>query len=150
MYTRPQSLQAWHSVYSALDTHRRTLTIRKEFPFPHPREAGAQVTTSWPVGQLADFVLQFAAGASPLLIREFDDRYEAFIAGVQLTQQILQLVETNPSAAFFAGSALLGAAIGTAITRDRAGGIVGLGVGLLVARILQLKLTHQDPRSQHS
>lgn len=150
MYTQPQSVQAWRSVYSALDTQKRTLTIRKEFPFPHPREAGAQVTTTWPVGQLADFVLQFAVNGSPLFIREFDDRYEAFIAGVQLTQQILQLVETNPNAAICVGSALLGAAIGTAITRDRTGGIVGLGVGLLIARILQSKLSHNDPRYQRA
>jgi len=150
MYAQPQSLQAWRAVHSALGARKRTLTIRKDSPFPHPRDAGAQVTTTWPVGQLADFVLQFEAGVSPLLIREFEDRYEAFIAGVQLTQQILRLVEANPNAALYVGSALLGTAIGTAITRDRTGGIVGLGVGLLIAHIVQAKLAHSDPRYQHS
>jgi hypothetical protein len=150
MYTRLHNLQAWRAVHSALGTRKQTLTISKDAPFPHPRDAGAQVTTTWPVGQFADFVLQFEAGVSPLLVREFEDRYEAFIAGVQLTQQILRLVEANPNAAIFVGSALLGAAIGTAITRDRAGGIVGLGVGLLVARILQSKLVHDELLCQHS
>src|ERR1700723_842475 len=99
MYTRPQSLRAWRAVYSALGARKHTLTIWKDFPFPHPREAGAHVTTNWPVGQLADFVLQFEADMAPLLIREFEDRYEAFLTGIQLTQQLLQLVEANPNAA---------------------------------------------------
>lgn len=147
MYTRPQSLQAWRTVHSALSTGKRALTIRKGLPFPHPREAGAQITTTWPVGQIADFVLQFEAGVSPLFIREFEDRYEAFIAGVQLTQQILSLVEANPRAAVFVGSALLGAAIGTAISRDRAGAILGLGVGLLVAQVLQSRMAQHESQT---
>jgi hypothetical protein len=150
MYTQAQSLDAWRAVHSALNTRKQTLTIRKDFPFPHPRDAGAQVTTTWPIGQVADFVLQLEAGVSPLLIREFEDRYEAFIAGVQLGQKILRLVEANPDAALYVGSALLGTAIGTAITRDRTGAIVGLGIGLLVARILQSKLADNDLKYPNS
>ena len=150
MYTQAQSLHAWRAVHSALGNRRQTLTIRKDLPFPHPRDAGAQVTATWPVGQFADFALQFEAAVAPLLIREFEDRYEAFIAGVQLTREILQLVEANPNATLYLGGALVGAAIGTAITRDRTGGIVGLGVGLLIARILQSKLAHNDPRHQQA
>jgi hypothetical protein len=140
----------WRNVRSALGTGNRTVTIPKQPLFPHPREAGAQVTTTWRIGQLADFVLEFEADLSPLLIREFEDRYEAFLAGIQLTQQILQLVEANPNAAMFVGSALLGAAIGTAITRDRTGGIVGLGLGLLLARIVQSKFAQTEGRYEHS
>lgn len=62
---------------------------------------------------------------------------EAFLSGVQLTQQIISLVEANPSAALYVGSALLGASIGTAIVRNSEGALIGAGVGLLIAGILQ-------------
>jgi hypothetical protein len=150
MYTRAQSLKAWRAVNSTLGATKRTLQIPKGTHFPHPRDAGALVTTTWPVGQIADFALQLEIGAAPLLIREFDDRYEAFVAGVQLTEQILRLVQANPNAAIFVGSALLGAAVGSAITRDRSGALVGLGLGLLVASILQSKLAHDEPVRQNS
>jgi|SRR5580658_1604038 hypothetical protein len=149
MYTQLQSLEAWRAVHSTVHATKRTLRIPKDLPFPHPRDAGALITTTWPVGQLADFILQLEVGVAPLLIREFEDRYEAFVAGVQLTQQILRLVEANPNAAIFVGSALLGAAVGSAITRDRAGALVGLGLGLLIASILQSKLAHDEPKRQY-
>lgn len=144
MYTRAQSLRAWRAVHSALTPTKRTLTILKALPFPHPRDAGARVTTTWPVGQLSDFALQLGAGLAPLLIREFDDRYEAFMASIQLTEQILRAIEANPNVAIAVGGALLGAAVGAAITRDKAGALVGLGLGLLVANILQSKLSHTE------
>ena len=92
---------ALRAVRSQIGNAREIVTIPKALAFPHPRDAGARLTTTWPVGQLADFVLEFEIGATPLLIREFSDRYQAFVAGVQLTQQVIRMVEANPAAALY-------------------------------------------------
>jgi len=137
MNTRAQSIHSWRAVRSRIGRAGDVMTIPKATFFPHPRDAGARLTTTWPVGQLADYVLELEIGAAPLVIREFADRYEAFLSGVQLTQQIIRLVEANPTAALYVGSALLGASIGTAITRKSEGALIGAGVGLLIAGIVQ-------------
>jgi hypothetical protein len=92
------------------------------------------------VGQLADYALEFELGMAPLLIREFTDRYEVFLAGVQLTDQLIRWAEKNPSAAVCVSGALLGAVVGTAMTKSREGAWVGAGIGLLAAAILQAQL----------
>jgi hypothetical protein len=140
MNTRARSLEAWGAVRSRIGHAGETITISKALAFPHPRDAGAHATTTWPVGQLADFALALEMGAAPLLIREFSDRYEAFTAGVQLTQQMIRLVEANPSAALYIGCTLVGASIGAAISRTREGTFLGAGLGLVAAAILQSKL----------
>jgi hypothetical protein len=137
MNTQAQSIQSWRAVRSRIGHTSDIMTIPKTMFFPHPRDAGARLTTTWPVGQLADYVLEFEIGAAPLLIREFADRYEAFLSGVQLAQRVIKLVESNPTAALYVGSALLGASIGTAIVRKSEGALIGAGVGLLIAGILQ-------------
>lgn len=137
MNTRAHSIQSWQAVRSKIGRAGDVMTIPKTTFFPHPRDAGARLTTTWPVGQLADYVLEFELGAAPLLIREFADRYDAFLSGVQLTQQVISLVESNPAAALYLGSALLGASIGTAITRKSEGALIGAGVGILIAGIVR-------------
>jgi uncharacterized membrane protein len=89
---------------------------------------------------MADYVMEFGLGTAPLLIREFDDRYEAFVAGIQLTEQAIRLVQNNPTAALYLGGALIGASIATALTRSREGALLGAGVGLLLAAILYSRI----------
>jgi hypothetical protein len=137
---RAQSILAWRDVRLQIGDAGATITVPKTLQFPHPRDAGARLTTTWPVGQLADFVLELEIGAAPLLIREFSDRYEAFIAGVEFTQQLIRLVEANPTAALYIACTLVGAALGTAIGRSRDGAFIGAGLGLVAASILQSKL----------
>ena len=136
MNTRAQSLRAWRAVRSNLTNPGQRLAVPKALALPHPLDAGARATTTWPVGQLADFVLQLELGAAPLLIREFADRYEATVAGIQLTRQVIRLVETNPTAALYLGGMLVGASIGAALTRDRQGALLGLALGLAAAGLL--------------
>jgi hypothetical protein len=145
MNTHARSIQRWRAVHRRLGSTSDTLTIPKAVNFPHPRDAGANLTATWPVGQMADYLLAFEVGAAPLLIREFSDRYEAFIGGVQLTAQIIRLVEANPRAAMFIGGALLGGLIGTAITSKREGAIVGAGLGLLVAALVSANRDKRPP-----
>jgi hypothetical protein len=140
MNTRAHSVRAWRAARSRISSSGGTITIPKAVPFPHPRDAGARLTTTWPVGQLADYAIELEIGAAPLLVREFSDRYEAFLAGIQLTQQAITLAEANPTAALYMGGALLGASIGAAMSRKREGALLGAGLGLLIAAIVDAKL----------
>lgn len=134
MNSRAHTLQAWHSVRQQLRPGER-VTIPKGLQFPHPRDAGARPTVSWPVGQLADYALEFELGGAPLLVREFTDRFEVVLAGVELTGRLLALIETNPEAAAGLGGALIGAALGATLTRKSEGAVLGATVGALVALI---------------
>lgn len=140
MNARAQSLQAWGQVLQQAVATGAVVRIPKQIPFPHPREAGAHPTTTWPVGQLADYAIEFELSAVPLVVREFADRYEAFITSVQTSAQIIALAESNPGLAVFLGGALLGAAIGAALSNSRQGVLVGAGVGVLAAAILDTSL----------
>lgn len=131
-----RSIEQWRGVQRQLATSRGTLTIPKATRFSHPRDAGAYPTSSWPVGQIADYVLVLEAGLAPLVIREFADRFEVFTDALQLTARIIRMVEANPALATYVGAALLGGVVGTAITGKREGALVGLGLGLLVAALL--------------
>lgn len=143
MNARAQSLQAWRQAHQQVLTTGGVVRIPKYFSFPHPREAGAYPTTTWPVGQFADYAIEIELGAAPLVVREFADRYEAFVTGVQLTRQIIALAESNPGLALFLGGALFGAAVGAGLTNSRQGAIVGAGLGLLAAAIVNSSLQRQ-------
>lgn len=104
-------------------------------------------TTTWPVGQLADYVLEFGAGIAPLIVREFLDRYEAFVAGVNLAARFLKLMEENPDSASYVSGALVGATIGAALGKSRNGALLGAGVGLLVAALVRHAARERQHRS---
>jgi len=119
------------------------VTIPKS-AFPHPRDAGARPTTTWPVGQLADYALELEVGVAPLLIREFSDRYEAFLAGIQLAAGVVRFAEENPAVAICVSGTLLGAVIGTALSKSREGALIGAGIGLLAAAIVNASLREKQ------
>jgi hypothetical protein len=137
MNTRDRSIRAWRGVRARILRTGATVIIPKTMPFPHPRDAGALLTTSWAVGQIADYLLDLELGSAPLVVREFVDRYEAFLIGVQLGQDVINLAEANPRAARYLGSALLGAAVGTAIRRKAEGALIGASIGLLLAGLAE-------------
>jgi len=114
--TRAQSIQAWRSARQKIRTGG-IVTIPKTAAFPHPRDAGAVPTATWPVGQIADYALELEFASPPLLIREFSNRFEAAVAGIAIAQQAIAIAEASPTTAMYLGGALLGAAI-----RDRHGG----------------------------
>jgi hypothetical protein len=107
---------------------------------PHPRDAGARSTTTWPTGQIADYALDGGAGEPPLLIREFSDRFEAFVGTAQVAGQVIGFMERDPKAAMYVGGALLGGAIGSSVSGKKEGMLLGAGVGLLFAALLDASL----------
>lgn len=146
MISHADSVRRWRRVQRQLAGRPGgMLTIPKVARFPHPRDAGAQITATWPVGQIADYLLALEVGAAPLVIREFADRFEVFTNAVQLTTRIVGIVEANPALATYLGAALLGGVIGTAVTGKREGALVGVGLGLLVAALLQTREPSPPP-----
>lgn len=140
MMSHSDSVEHWRQVQRQLVSRTGgMLTIPKVARFPHPRDAGAHMTATWPAGQIADYLLALEVGAPPLVIREFADRFEVFTNAVQLTTRIVGMVEANPALATYVGAALLGGVIGTAVTGKREGALVGVGLGLLVAALLQAR-----------
>jgi hypothetical protein len=65
MNTRALSLRAWRTARSRIDSAGGTITIPKNGLFLHPRDAGARLTSTWSVGHLADYVLEFGLGTAP-------------------------------------------------------------------------------------
>ena len=137
MNTRDQSIRAWRDVRKQLCRTGGTVTIPKSTFFPHPRDAGAYQTTTWAVGQIADYLLDLELGSAPLVVREFADYYEAFMTGVQLEDDVLNLANTHPRAARYLGGAMIGALVGTAIARKGEGALIGAGLGVLLTAFIQ-------------
>lgn len=109
------------------------LSVPRRRGFPHPRDAGARLTATWPVGQVADYLIE---GHPPLTVREYPDRWEAFIESARLSGQVLGAVERDPKAALYLGAAMVGGAIGTSVSNKREGLLLGAGLGLLAAAIV--------------
>jgi hypothetical protein len=103
---------------------------------PHPRDAGARLTTTWPVGQVADYALDAGPGQAPLAIREFSDQWQAFLMTAQIANGMFSMIEKNPRAALYSGAALLGGVVGTSLSKSREGMVLGVGLGLLVAALV--------------
>lgn len=141
MNTHEQSIRAWRDVRARIVRTGATVIIPKTMPFPHPRDAGALLTTSWAVGQIADYLLDLELGSAPLVVREFVDRYEAFLSGVRLGQEVINLAEVSPRAARYLGGALLGAVVGTAIAKKGEGALIGASIGLLLAGLAEAMTT---------
>lgn len=145
MNTQAECLRAWSGVHRKVSVAGAMVTIPKSTLFPHPRDAGALPTAHWPVGQTADYVLEFGLGVLPLFVREFSDRYEAFVQGVRFTAEALRLIERNPQQAMFVGGTLVGAAIGTAIGRNKQSALAGAGLGLLITVLINSSMQRRIP-----
>lgn len=138
MNTRKKSRRAWADVRTQL-ADGSTATVPKE-KFPHPIDAGAHRTSTWPVGQIADFSIPGQPGGAPVVVREHADRFDAFVEGVRLTKAAVDAAETSPSMAMYLGGALFGGAVGASVTNRREGTLLGAGLGLLFAVMLDAEL----------
>jgi len=143
MSVHTYSVRAWRSVHQRLGPNGR-MTISKALAFPHPREAGARATISWPMGQIADYALEVGVGLAPIFIREFTDRYEIAMAGIDLTGRAIALLEANPKAALCTGGALLGAAVATALARKADAAVAGAVLGALTVLLLNTYLEQRE------
>ncbi len=138
MNTRRNSQKAWADLRTQL-AEGSTASVSKK-RFPHPIDAGAHRTSTWPVGQRADFAIPGPNGEAPMVVQEYDDRFEAFLDGVRLTRAAAAAAEASPSAAMMLGGALFGGAIGASVTNRREGALVGAGLGLLFAALVDARL----------
>jgi len=114
-------------------------------PLPHPRDAGARSSTTWPVGQLADFVL--GEGDAALAIREFPEHWEAFVPGRERRVAMPGVLEASESAMYFRGG-LLGATVGAAVCNKPEGVVLGAGLGVLFAALIHAAV--EERRTQGS
>jgi len=147
--TTENSRRAWERVRTHLAENEdgAIVTIPRRRGVPHPRNAGARLTSTWPTGQTADYLIE---GNPPLAVREFPDRYEAFLDTARLATQVLGAVEQDPSKAMFVGAALLGGAIGTSMSNKREGMLLGAGLGLLFAALLDSSSSNSPARRRRS
>ncbi len=81
-------------------------------------------------------MIEGESGQAPLSVREFADRWEVFLDTAQLTTRVLAAVESDPSKALYVGAAMVGGAIGSSMTNKREGMLLGAGLGLLFAALL--------------
>ncbi len=147
MNTRRKSKQEWSQVRAELVPRGpgATTTIPKA-SFPHPLDAGARRTATWPVGQVADYTIPGPTGMAPVVVREFDHQFVAAIEGAQLAIRAAQAAEQNPRAAMYLGGALLGGAVATSVSNRKESALVGAGLGLLFAAMLEAALDDRRRR----
>lgn len=140
--TTEGSRRAWERVRSHLVENQdgAIVTIPRRRGIPHPRNAGARLTSTWPTGQVADYLIE---GSPPLAVREFPDHYEAFLDTAKLASQVLGAVEQDPSKAMYVGAAMLGGAIGSSVSNKREGMLLGAGLGLLFAAVLDSSINER-------
>jgi hypothetical protein len=144
MNSKKTSASAWKALRNGLAAGA-TATVPKT-KYPHPLDAGAHRTSTWPVGQLADYTFAGPSDEAPMVVREYHDRFEVFLEGVRLTTTAAKAAQNNPTAAMYLGGALLGGAIGTSVSNRREGALVGAGLGLLFAALLESSLADQSAR----
>src|ERR1019366_10658645 len=93
-----QNRQAWDRVRQQIRPGADAVRVLRN-QVPHPRDAGARSTTTWPTGQIADYALDGDPGQPPLMIREFNDRFEAFVGTAPVAGQVIGFMERDPKAA---------------------------------------------------
>lgn len=134
------SRRQWDGVRAQLSKSQPGAKVRvPRTAIPHPREAGARPTVSIPSGQVFDYAIEGTAGQAPLVVREHEQYFEAFIDGARSLSQMmraLQGIEAKPQTAMYAGGALLGGALGASLSNKREGVLIGVGLGLLFAALL--------------
>ncbi len=128
------SRRAWEHVRAHMCTvpADTVLALPRRSGFPHPRDAGARLTATWPVGQTADYVLD---GMPPLVVREFPDRWESFIDNSRCAERALR-VDDGTTGALYLAAAMLGGAVGTSVSNKKEGVLLGAGLGLLLAAVV--------------
>jgi hypothetical protein len=58
------------------------------------------------------------------------------LMSAQVANGVFTMIDKSPRAALYTGAALLGGALGTSVAKSKEGMLLGAGVGLLVAALL--------------
>jgi hypothetical protein len=129
---------AWRRIQKRARSNRKGGAMRiPKGAVPHPRDAGARATATWPAGQVADYSLEPVGSSAPLTVREYEHHWDVFVDSAEATVRLLRVVERDPSSAMYVGGALLGAALGTSVSGKKEGMLVGAGLGLLLIALLE-------------
>lgn len=136
MTTTKKARADWDRIFGTVRGAPRTSVRVNRRAIPHPRDAGARPTATWPVGQVADYAIDGEPGDAPLTVREFNDHFEAFVDTIELGTRVVEAVEANPRVAMLLGGALVGGALGSSMTNKREGALIGVGVGVLLAALV--------------
>ncbi|MBI5515227.1 MAG: hypothetical protein HY909_15730 [Deltaproteobacteria bacterium] len=132
-----QNQRTWMAVQRHLQANGLpSVVIPRGRGFPHPREAGARLTSTWPVGQIADYTFEGVPGEPVLAVREFADRWEAFVDVAPSVNLAAPAGEQTQAVATVLGAALLGGALGAAVSNRREGALIGAGIAVLLVAAL--------------
>jgi hypothetical protein len=133
-----QNHQAWEELRARLAANDPLagVSIPRRMGFPHPRDAGGRMTATWPAGQTADYCIEGPPGQPGLAVREFDDHFEAFLDTVRITTHAVEAAKREPEKALYIGAAMVGGAIGASMSNKREGVLLGAGLGLLFAAVV--------------
>jgi hypothetical protein len=141
MSTTKRNRVVWDELRGQIEALPRGRVVRvPRGHLPHPRDAGARLTTTWPAGQIADYAIDGKPGEAPVVVREFANYFEAFLDGVSLTTQAADAAASSPTAAMYLGGALLGGAIGSSVSNKRESVLVGAALGMLFGALVDVTL----------
>jgi len=148
MNNSEESLAAWGKVRCLFDCAPSPCTIRiPRGNIPHPRDAGARPTVTWPVGQVADYSLTITAGEAPLIIREFIEYWEVSLATAAVPAKEPAVgSQHDATPALVAGAAIVGGIIGASLSNKKGAALLGAGIGALVAVTLSAIEQEEDSK----
>lgn len=142
----PKHAAIWRMVRAQLESHAPGTILRvPKTAAPSPREAGADLSVGWPVGQQGDFRFGPESDCRGLHVREFEDRWEAHLDAVHPACSVLDHMVRDAPDGLVLGGVAVGALVGLAVSRDTAGAVAGAGLGALGAILL---LAMNPPNSQ--
>ena len=101
----------------------------------HPLEAGAQVSVGWPVGQTADYRFPPDSSCRGLHVHEYATMWVVHLDQVHPECDMGEHLRRDAPAAWCVGGAVLGAALGAAMSKQEGGALAGAGLGLLAAAL---------------
>lgn len=138
--------RTWREVIATLSAESKGAVARiPKGLLPHPRTAGMKESIGLPVGQTADFRLMLASGAG-FHVQDHGTHYEAHIDEVHPDVNPFEHLRKDAPGTFIAGSAALGAMVGSAIGRKGEAAWVGAALGALGGLLLAAVQDSQPKR----
>ena len=133
-----KTVKTWQEVHHYLLAlpPRARIVVPRDVGFPHPRDAGARPTTAWPECQRSDYRLEITRSEPALIIQEFEAVWKTALETGHQLMQGMSITGTSSRSSLYVGAAMLGGAVGGSASPRREGALVGAGIGLLLAALL--------------
>lgn len=134
---RMHALSFWHQVRRHVLGLPAGTVVRYAKPaVPHPRDAGAQLSLGWPVGQVADYRFDPEHDCSGMHVHEFAAYWEVHIDRVHPRCGLIEHARADKPEALLWGGAILGGLIGGAVGGRRDSALAGAALGLIAAAFI--------------